>query len=155
MPEGGGSNIEIAHHLTERKEESGPQMPRAVEIAEAIVLAIVAITTAWSGYQAALWTGHQSKLYGLASKQRVQAARRKTLPSTSACTTPPRYRSGCRLKPAGRRNSPTCMSAASCLSFVRRLTLGRRPIRSTTPTLLLGPSTCPNFAAPTRTKRVS
>ena len=39
------------------------------------MLAIVAITTAWSGYQAALWTGHQSKLYGLASKQRVLAAR--------------------------------------------------------------------------------
>ena len=44
-----------------------------VEIAEGIVLAIVAITTAWSGYQAALWAGHQSELYALASKQRVQA----------------------------------------------------------------------------------
>ncbi len=75
MPEGGGSNIEVAHHLTEHNEESGPRMPQAVEVAEAIVLALVAITTAWSGYQAALWTGHQSKLYGLASKQRVQAAR--------------------------------------------------------------------------------
>jgi hypothetical protein len=75
MPEGGGSNIEIAHQLTEHKEPSEFRMPQAVEIAEAIVLAIVAITTAWSGYQAALWTGHQSKLYGLASKQRVQAAR--------------------------------------------------------------------------------
>ena len=76
MPEGGGSNIEVAHHLTEHNnEESGPRMPQAVEIAEAIVLALVAITTAWSGYQAALWTGHQSKLYGLANKQRVQAAR--------------------------------------------------------------------------------
>src|ERR1022692_4705380 len=73
MPEVGGSNIEIAHHLTEHKEQSEYRMPQAVEIAEAIVLAIVAITTAWSGYQAALWTGHQSKLYGLASKQRVQA----------------------------------------------------------------------------------
>src|SRR5664279_6234941 len=75
MPEGGGSNIEVAHHLTERKEQSEFRMPQAVEIAEAILLAIVAITTAWGGYQAALWTGHQSKLYGLASQQRVQAAR--------------------------------------------------------------------------------
>jgi hypothetical protein len=40
---------------------------------EALVLAIVAIATAWSGYQAALWTGHQSELYGQASKLRVQA----------------------------------------------------------------------------------
>ncbi len=75
MPEGGDSNIEVAHHLSEPKEQSEYRIPQAVEIAEAIVLAIVAITTAWSGYQAALWTGHQSKLYGLASKQRVQAAR--------------------------------------------------------------------------------
>ncbi len=75
MPEGGGSNIEVAHHLSEHKEQREYRMPQAVEIVEGIVLAIVAITTAWSGYQAALWTGHQSKLYGLASKQRVQAAR--------------------------------------------------------------------------------
>ena len=75
MPEGGGSNIEVAHHLSEHNEPPEYRIPHAVEIAEAIVLAIVAITTAWSGYQAALWTGHQSKLYGLASKQRVQAAR--------------------------------------------------------------------------------
>ena len=75
MPEGGGSNIEVAHHLSEHNEPPEYRIPFAVEIAEAIVLAIVAITTAWSGYQAALWTGHQSKLYGVASKQRVQAAR--------------------------------------------------------------------------------
>ena len=119
MPEGGGSNIEVAHHLSEPKEQSEYRMPQAVEIAEAIVLAIVAITTAWSGYQAALWTGHQSKLYGVAGRLRVQAARsRSTPPTTSVCTTPPRWRSGCRPKPTGRRSSPTCMSVASSLSFV-------------------------------------
>ena len=75
MPEGKGSNIEVAHHLSEHKEQSEFRMPQTMEIAEGILLAIVAITTAWSGYQAALWTGRQSKLYGLASKQRVQAAR--------------------------------------------------------------------------------
>ena len=37
------------------------------------MLAIVAIATAWSGYQAELWTGHQAELYGQASKLRVQA----------------------------------------------------------------------------------
>ena len=37
------------------------------------MLAIVAITTAWSGYQSALWTGHQSELYGHASRLRVSA----------------------------------------------------------------------------------
>ena len=72
MPETGSSNIEVAHHLGERHEaHSGPS--EIIEILEAILLAIVAITTAWSGYQAALWTGEQSKLYGTSSRLRVQA----------------------------------------------------------------------------------
>ena len=73
MPEAGGSNIEIAHHLTEHKASTESVGHEILEIVEALILAIVAITTAWSGYQAALWTGHQSELYGQASKLRVQA----------------------------------------------------------------------------------
>ncbi len=73
MSEAGGSNIEIAHHLSEHKESSQSLGHEILEIFEAFVLAIVAISTAWSGYQAALWTGHQSELYGQASKVRVQA----------------------------------------------------------------------------------
>ncbi len=74
MPEAGGANVEIAKHLSE------PQHPPSrlgegllLEIAEALVLAVIAIATAWSGYQAALWTGIQSELYGQSSKLRVQA----------------------------------------------------------------------------------
>ena len=74
MPEGvGGSNIEVAHHLSEPKEHSQSLANEILEIAEAIVLAIVAITTAWSGYQAALWAGHQAELYGTSTRLRVQA----------------------------------------------------------------------------------
>lgn len=50
-----------------------------VEILEAIVLAVVAIATAWSGYQAARWDGHQAELYGVASKQHTLANRAATL----------------------------------------------------------------------------
>jgi hypothetical protein len=73
MPEAGGANIEIAHHLSAHKESSQSLRHEILEIVEALVLAVVAISTAWSGYQAALWTGHQSELYGQASKLRVQA----------------------------------------------------------------------------------
>ena len=73
MSEGGDSNIEVAHMLSERKESSESLRHEILEIAEAVVLAIVAITTAWSGYQAALWTGQQAELYGQASKLRIQA----------------------------------------------------------------------------------
>ncbi len=73
MSEAGGPNIEIAQHLSEHKESSQSLGHELLEIAEALVLAVVAISTAWSGYQAALWTGHQAELYGQASKLRVQA----------------------------------------------------------------------------------
>jgi hypothetical protein len=73
MPEAGGANIELAQLLSERKASSQSFGHAILEIAEAVVLAVVAIATAWSGYQAALWTGHQSELYGQASKLRVQA----------------------------------------------------------------------------------
>jgi len=73
MPEAGGSNIEIAHHLSEHSEAPQSVARQALEIGEALLLAIVAIATAWSGYQAALWTGHQAELYGQSSKLRIQA----------------------------------------------------------------------------------
>ena len=73
MPEAGGSNIEVAHRLTEHKESPRSLVHKMAEIAEAVLLSAVAIATAWSGYQAALWTGRQSELYGQSSKLRVQA----------------------------------------------------------------------------------
>ncbi len=73
MSETGGKNVEIAHHLSEHGKSSQSLGEEILEILEALVLAIVAIATAWSGYQAELWTGHQAQLYGQASKLRVQA----------------------------------------------------------------------------------
>jgi hypothetical protein len=71
--EGGDYNIDVAHHLSEHRKSSTSVGHEILEIIEAVVLAVVAIATAWSGYQAALWNGHQSDLYGIASKLRVQA----------------------------------------------------------------------------------
>jgi hypothetical protein len=71
MAEGGNSNIEIAHHLSAHHASSTEHS--ILETIEAVVLAIVAILTAWSGYQAALWNGHQAELYSIAGKLRVQA----------------------------------------------------------------------------------
>lgn len=75
MPESaGGSNIEVAHHLSEHHEAPQSRAHEILEVVEAIVLAIVAIATAWSGYQAALWTGHQAELYSVSDTLRIQAA---------------------------------------------------------------------------------
>ena len=74
MSESGGANVEIAKHLSEHKHHASESLGHEIlEILEAILLAIVAISTAWSGYQAALWTGHQAVLYAEASKLRVEA----------------------------------------------------------------------------------
>jgi hypothetical protein len=75
MPEAGGANIEIAHHLNEAGEHHGPRSRwhELLEVVEAIVLALVAICTAWSGYQAAKWDGLQDELYEQSTRLRVQA----------------------------------------------------------------------------------
>jgi len=76
MPETGGLNIEVAHHLNEGREHPRPAPSRLheiMEIVEAILLALVACATAWSGYQAARWDSQQSQLYGRSSKFRVEA----------------------------------------------------------------------------------
>lgn len=80
MPE--DLNAEIAENLA--AEDSLPDKARTrsdaiVEIAEAFLLAIVAIATAWSGYQAARWDGRQAELYGRASTTRNEADQSLTL----------------------------------------------------------------------------
>jgi hypothetical protein len=76
MPEAGGQNIEIAHHLNEGEELAHPHAKGrthpVVELIEAAILALVAVTTAWSGYQAARWDASQSVLYGRSSRLRVE-----------------------------------------------------------------------------------
>ena len=73
MPE--GANVEIAQHLQEHgghDPTSHTRSERALEIGEAILLAIVAIATAWSGYQSARWDGRSAERYAEASKYRVE-----------------------------------------------------------------------------------
>jgi hypothetical protein len=76
MAEAGGSNIEIAHKLSETEKHApghGPKWLEFLEILEAVVLALVAISTAWSSYEAARWSGVQAELYGQSTKVRVEA----------------------------------------------------------------------------------
>jgi hypothetical protein len=77
MPESGDSNIEIVRHLHEQKLHQPPpqhstRVHQVMEVIEAFVLALVAITTAWSGYQAARWDSVQSELYGESSRLRIE-----------------------------------------------------------------------------------
>ena len=80
MPE--GMNVEVAHKLSDGGEGSSTTKRRwqeFAEILEVILLAAVAIATAWSGYQAAKWDGQQAFLYGNASRLRIEADEALTL----------------------------------------------------------------------------
>jgi hypothetical protein len=50
-----------------------------IEIIEAVILALVAVATAWSGYQAAQWAGRRAEQYAEASRLRVAAEGLATL----------------------------------------------------------------------------
>jgi hypothetical protein len=50
-----------------------------IEIIEALILALVAVATAWSGYQAAQWAGKRAEEYARASRLRVTAEGLATL----------------------------------------------------------------------------
>src|SRR2546423_13746327 len=50
-----------------------------IEIIEALILALVAVATAWSGYQAAQWAGKRAEQYAEASRLRVTAEGLATL----------------------------------------------------------------------------
>src|SRR5690242_6030105 len=80
MPE--SSNLEIAHHVSESGEHEAVHGRRrdevAIEIGEALLLALVAIATAWGGYQSALWDGRTTKLYGTSSRIRISATQAST-----------------------------------------------------------------------------
>ena len=59
-------------HTSERRFE-------AIEIIEALILALVAVATAWSGYQAASWAGKRAQQYAEANRVRVTAEGLATL----------------------------------------------------------------------------
>jgi hypothetical protein len=48
--------------------------PSAVEIISTVLLAVAAVATAWSGYQATRWNGEQAKTAGKVNAARIDAA---------------------------------------------------------------------------------
>jgi hypothetical protein len=70
------ANLEIAKHLHELgRQEHAPNQRREeiLEIVEAVLLAAVAIVTAWSGYQAALWDGESARHYAEAVQAKSES----------------------------------------------------------------------------------
>ena len=77
MPE--SYNVELAHDLAHHGDAHGRRRDAWLGMAEAIVLAIVAVATAWSGYQASRWEGISTKHYALYERYTVLSQEKSTL----------------------------------------------------------------------------
>jgi hypothetical protein len=66
---------EHAKHVEHEAEESLHRHKRALSIAEAVLLSVVALTAAWSGYAAAKWSTESSLKLAKASATRTKANR--------------------------------------------------------------------------------
>ena len=73
------SNVEFAHRIHEQGHTGHGHGSQWLEILEAVVLAAVAVLTAWSGYQAARWDARSAASYSRASRTTVQSQEQLTL----------------------------------------------------------------------------
>jgi hypothetical protein len=71
------STPEVAHAIGHA--HHGVKHAERIEILEAFLLAVVAVATAWSGYQTARWDGRQAHDYGLSNRERAAENRARTL----------------------------------------------------------------------------
>ncbi len=80
MPDA-NSNVDLAHDLSKHGHHGGSAASRHTWLGfiEAIVLAIVAVATAWSGYQASRWEGASTTDYALYERYTVLSQAKATL----------------------------------------------------------------------------
>ena len=73
------SNVEFAQKIQEHGRPPAGGREQWIEIIEALLLAVVAVATAWSGYQAAKWSAISAREYNLASRTTVLSQEKATL----------------------------------------------------------------------------
>ena len=78
MPERSAA-AEVGHQLEEHRGAEGGRNRLLLEIMEGLVLAVVAVSTAWSGYQSALWDSRSAASYGQSSKLRIESQGAQTI----------------------------------------------------------------------------
>src|SRR4051794_2409798 len=70
-------HVHAPHELSEPR-EAVARGERALELCAVLLLSLTTLATAWSGYQAARWSGDQSQKYAQASTTRIRAQRQST-----------------------------------------------------------------------------
>ena len=66
------------HELSEPREQGVSHRERVLELCAVLLLSVSTLATAWSGYQAARWSGEQSQHYALASTARIRSQQQAT-----------------------------------------------------------------------------
>ena len=77
----GHVHVHAPHELTDKghADPAPPQrLERRLELVAVLILAVTTVATAWSGYQAARWSGEQSQSFAQASAARVKANQQST-----------------------------------------------------------------------------
>jgi hypothetical protein len=77
----GHVHVHVPHELSEKEEpaETVTRLERMFELGAVLLLSLTTLATAWSGYQAARWSGEQSQHYARASATRIKAQERSTV----------------------------------------------------------------------------
>jgi hypothetical protein len=78
----GHVHVHAPHELTDGSAHGDAARPqrveRRLELVAVMILAVTTVATAWSGYQAARWSGEQSESFAQASAARVKAGQQTT-----------------------------------------------------------------------------
>lgn len=75
----GHVHVHAPHELAEADSPARPsRSDRMLELGAVLLLSLTTVATAWSGYQAARWSGEQSQLYARASATRIKAQQQST-----------------------------------------------------------------------------
>jgi hypothetical protein len=74
------AHVHVPHELAEPGEHHAgvSRSERRYELTAVLLLSLTTLATAWSGYQAARWSGEQSQLYARASATRIKAQQQAT-----------------------------------------------------------------------------
>jgi hypothetical protein len=74
------AHVHVPHELAEPGEHGATvsRGERRYELAAVLLLSLTTLATAWSGYQAARWSGEQSQHYARASATRIKAQQQAT-----------------------------------------------------------------------------
>src|SRR5829696_4565745 len=74
-------HVHVPHELTEKPEGDPDRVERGerlLELGAIVLLSLTTLATAWSGYQAAVWSSEQSQHYARASTTRIKAQQQAT-----------------------------------------------------------------------------